>query len=600
MDWDEDDGVRPAAAPISSPHTNDDVSMIDTPSLVAPPSATNRYAVLADLSLSFQDAFVQWLSKQGSEVILREESYTVICDVLKRRDVAHARYKKWSEKYELIDLDDGAAPYLQVRVNAADRPKPRGKSAQVGAKRKIQEVQSVSTSSSSTSNSSVLSSPPPPPAAAPTPIVWTVKRVPRPSQIEAVIAAAHSSSAQGTGHGGIRSTFHKVDQAWINIPRSLIEAYIKRCRVCSLSKPVTSTKYEIQAVQSNHFWHRVQMDEFVLKEVIAGEEQIHIVLHIQDHFSKFSLLFSVADKTAKSVADIFFNVLTTFGPMEILQTDNGTEFKNQLLIDMSQEWGFKMIHGAPYKPQTQGSVERGNGLAKDKLRASLHEQPNRPFEHHLAMTQWHLNTTFRRSIGMTPYQLVYGRPPRAMPPSQHILPPTTQQLAEPTIAVVEARVTQQSVLQAAAAVSSTTYQEQFVAQYNGQVGVNRAFQPGDLVGLRLHNPRNHKGIPPASLALPRFPCVIIYKNKVNKFVLLCKYGIITERIATTDLELMAEIHRPPELQVDHVQVYQNHVSNPANTKTITLAELIERNSGKAPIVVVDKKKMTLRINKNVL
>ena len=46
----------------------------------------------------------------------------------------------------------------------------------------------------------------------------------------------------------------------------------------------------------------------------------------------------------------------------ILQSDNGNEFRNELVSALKVLWpGLNMVHGRTRRPQTQGSVERSNG-----------------------------------------------------------------------------------------------------------------------------------------------------------------------------------------------------------------------------------------------
>ena len=155
-------------------HSVSDGTDVSLTGQTAPPTALSRFDVLADLTKPFREAFHLWFSKQGAEAILKEETYTSICQVLAARDTTHARYSQWSSKYELMDLGNGAQPYLQIRVDANKQAKPRGRN--LPQKRKSEEVvseeQSVQTGSGTSVRAEPLHHPP---------TVWSVKRVPRPS-----------------------------------------------------------------------------------------------------------------------------------------------------------------------------------------------------------------------------------------------------------------------------------------------------------------------------------------------------------------------------------------------------------------------------------
>lgn len=62
----------------------------------------------------------------------------------------------------------------------------------------------------------------------------------------------------------------------------------------------------------------------------------------------------------------------TIGIMQILQSDNGREFKGALLLLMKR-YNVRIKHGRPRTPQTQGLVEQANGTVKRQIRAHQSE-----------------------------------------------------------------------------------------------------------------------------------------------------------------------------------------------------------------------------------
>ena len=389
-----------AAAASSSPPPPPPV-VPESASVSSPPRARgaaavedSRAAILGDLSLSFADAFERWLSKQDAEDMLSDESYAKVVAVLQKGDKTHTKHRAWSERYCLIPGRDDDRLYKKIDPVAKAAPRgPQGK-------RKADDVASAAAAAAAA------------PAVSPSHgVKFSFKMIPKASEVEAAILGAHASGVQGTGHGGILATYGRVREAWYGIPRVLVVAFVKRCANCSHREHSKSSKYEIRAVGSICFLSRMQMDLFLFTYVVEGVNVTKIVMHLQDHFTKFSLLRCLSDKSAASVAAVLLDVFTTFGAPTVLQSDNGTEFRNQRVIDLCKEFSVKQVHSAPYHPQTNGSVERANGLAKEKIAASLMENPARPWEHIVAMAQWHLNITCRRSVATTPYQLVFSRPP---------------------------------------------------------------------------------------------------------------------------------------------------------------------------------------------
>ena len=87
---------------------------------------------------------------------------------------------------------------------------------------------------------------------------------------------------------------------------------------------------------------------------------------MEDHFSKFHMLFGMKDKEAPSVAYNIHHWIAVLGIFEILQSDNGTEFKGTCL-ELMRRYGVKVINGRPRTPRTQGLVEQANGTVKIKI-----------------------------------------------------------------------------------------------------------------------------------------------------------------------------------------------------------------------------------------
>ena len=76
-----------------------------------------------------------------------------------------------------------------------------------------------------------------------------------------------------------------------------------------------------------------------------------------DHFSKWYNGYLLKTKEAKEVLKKIELFIENFGECKILQVDNGTEFKNNLLQTYCNNKNIKLIHSSPYHPQTNGVIE---------------------------------------------------------------------------------------------------------------------------------------------------------------------------------------------------------------------------------------------------
>ena len=59
----------------------------------------------------------------------------------------------------------------------------------------------------------------------------------------------------------------------------------------------------------------------------------------------------------------------------VLHADNGGAFVSRQLVALCEEFGVRLVHGLPYHPQSQGKVERQNGVFKKKVRRAWPVSP---------------------------------------------------------------------------------------------------------------------------------------------------------------------------------------------------------------------------------
>ena len=65
-----------------------------------------------------------------------------------------------------------------------------------------------------------------------------------------------------------------------------------------------------------------------------------------------------------------------------------------------------------YHPQTNGQSERTNQTLEDLLRACILDWGEN-WEKHLALAEFTYNNSYQASIGMAPFEALYGRPCRS-------------------------------------------------------------------------------------------------------------------------------------------------------------------------------------------
>ena len=122
------------------------------------------------------------------------------------------------------------------------------------------------------------------------------------------------------GHSGREKTWSEVQANYSWIRYDTISLYLKTCSQCSLRKPLKNRPCG-KPIISLGFLSRVQID--LIDMTSRPDQDFKWILHIRDHFSKFSWAYPLKSKRALEVADNLVNTFHLFGAAKILQSDNG-------------------------------------------------------------------------------------------------------------------------------------------------------------------------------------------------------------------------------------------------------------------------------------
>jgi transposase InsO family protein len=167
-------------------------------------------------------------------------------------------------------------------------------------------------------------------------------------------------------------------------------------------------------------------------------------------------------------------------------TDNGTNFDSKKFRKFCDDSGIKLKFASVAHPQTNGQVERINGLIGDGLKKRLTGAAGAWVEE-LPSVLWSLRTTHNRSTQYTPFFLVHG--------AEAVLPADVQFEAPRVTAYTEAtsNIALQDVMDLLdeardIALARTTVYQQALRNYHSRRIRNRSFNVGDMV-LRLKQER---------------------------------------------------------------------------------------------------------------
>ena len=133
------------------------------------------------------------------------------------------------------------------------------------------------------------------------------------------------------------------------------------------------------------------------------------ILTIIDHLTGWPETFPIPDKSADTIVSTFINeyLPVHMCPWYIL-SDNGMEFKNNLMNQVLQQLGIDRIFSAPYHPQSNGKLEVSHKYLKPTLKKLCERDPT-IWDKCLNQVLARYRITPNLAMAGPPFFLIYGR-----------------------------------------------------------------------------------------------------------------------------------------------------------------------------------------------
>ncbi|XP_052189880.1 uncharacterized protein LOC127799697 [Diospyros lotus] len=238
--------------------------------------------------------------------------------------------------------------------------------------------------------------------------------VPRDSDIrQRILEEAHRSPY--TIHPGATKMYQGLRRQywWSGMKRSVAE-FVSRCLVCQqvkaehqrpagLLRPLSVPEWK---------WERIAMD-FVsgLPRSSRGYDSIWVII---DRLTK-SAHFLPVKKTypIHRLAKLYIDeVVRLHGVPASIVSDRDPRFTSRFWEALQSAMGTQLTFSTAFHPQTDGQSERTIRTLEDMLRACVLDFHG-SWDDHLSLVEFAYNNSFQASIGMAPFEALYGRPCRS-------------------------------------------------------------------------------------------------------------------------------------------------------------------------------------------
>ena len=142
---------------------------------------------------------------------------------------------------------------------------------------------------------------------------------------------------------------------------------------------------------------------------LARISRARYILVMSDWFAKYVVTVALQDMTAATVANAIIDEwIMNIGAPAVIHTDQGSNFNCELMHDICRNFMVEKTRTTPYHPHGNGQVEIFNRVNADTFSEYCAEKPQE-WDMYLPFITFVYNTTVHRTIGATPYSMVFGR-----------------------------------------------------------------------------------------------------------------------------------------------------------------------------------------------
>ncbi|KAL1207553.1 hypothetical protein V5N11_017231 [Cardamine amara subsp. amara] len=198
---------------------------------------------------------------------------------------------------------------------------------------------------------------------------------------------------------------------WVGMKKDVAN-WVAACNVCQLVKAEHQVPSGLlQSLPIPEWkWDMITMDFVVGLPVSRTKDAIWVIVDRLTKCARF-LAIKKTDGSAVLAMKYVQEIVRLYGVPVSIVSDRDPKFTSEFWNAFQKEMGTRVHMSTAYHPQTDGLSERTIQTLEDLLRMRVLDWGGH-WVYHLSLVEFAYNNSYRASIGMAPYEALYGRPCR--------------------------------------------------------------------------------------------------------------------------------------------------------------------------------------------
>ena len=163
------------------------------------------------------------------------------------------------------------------------------------------------------------------------------------------------------GHAAAERTLFAAKRRffWRNMNKT-IQTYCDKCKICQIHKGKFHPKQPLRRYPlPDKFFDVISTD--LIGPLPTTSNGNRFILVVTCFLSRYVVVKAIPNKKEDVVAQGLWEIFCEHGSPSVIFSDNGNEFRNQILKEMVKNFKISHVKAAVYHPSSNGLCERKNG-----------------------------------------------------------------------------------------------------------------------------------------------------------------------------------------------------------------------------------------------